>query len=516
MKFSLGIREQLTAGIVLTTLAGIGLVGVIAIKIVETHAVFSKVREAHKTARFAGLAMRTGDTQAEVARMKKFAVSALSESGVGVFRLTDGRGRVVLQEGVMPVRVGSKPQGRKLPARDGLEVRLIGGGFLSGPGTALYVSAPVGKTSKADGNLEFMVPLADIREDMSGVRRFLIFYALVDSVIIIGFGGYYLSRRIVRPVKELKEAATRIAGGALGERAGVEVDNEIGSLARSFNVMAERLESQIKTLERVNLELVSTQDELLRSKTLAAVGGLAAGLAHEIGNPLGAVTGYMELLKRGGLERDDFQEILKRATREIMRIDTLLKEFLVMSRPPQKPTVPVDVNNLIEDTLRTVAVREDFSGVDIKTDLADTLPHVPMEEGKLRQVFMNLLINAAQSMGDSPDEKVIEVRSRVSTEKTPAETAPRRRKDDPPGPPPGEEITRESVVVCISDRGAGISEDHADKVFEPFFTTKEVGRGTGLGLFVSRTIVKAYGGDVGFSTKEGEGSTFTVRLPAEG
>ena len=518
MRLTLGIREQLTAGIVLTTLAGIGLIGVLAINIVETNALNSKVKEAHKAANLAKLVLKGGATANEAARMRRLAASSLLGSGVRRFRLLDGRGRVVVQEGADPGWTVLGSAGKLLPTPGGLHVRLIGGGgWLSALGDALYVTTPVratGAAAGASGRLEFLVPLADIKEDMAGVRKFLVSYALVDSLIIIVFGGFYLSRAIVRPVRRLEETATRIAGGRLGERAAVDVDNEIGSLARSFNVMAERLEEQIMTLERMNLELVSAQDELLRSKTLAAVGGLAAGIAHEIGNPLGAVSGYMELLRAGGLDPGDEREVLEGALREVSRIDSMVKEFLEIARPPARPSSPVDVARVVDETVSVVKVREDFAGVEIRTDAAEALPPVAVEEGKLKQVFMNLLINAAHAVASRDGERVISVAASVETRPAAGAAAPRRRKDDPPAPAAGQ-AGLDFVVVRFTDTGPGISEKDAFKVFEPFFTTKGVGRGTGLGLFVSRSIVKAYGGEITFSTKPGEGCTFTVALPTK-
>jgi len=373
------------------------------------------------------------------------------------------------------------------------------------------VSADLHGKVPLDGRLDFTVSLADINAELRGVKKFLIAYILLDSAIIIGFGFFFLSGSIINPIRRLTEAASRIAGGSFGERVNIKSDNEIGVMAASFNKMAERIEEEIKTLERLNKELVSAQEEVLRASTLAAVGRLAAGIAHEIGNPLGAVGGYLQILERGSLDSADEKDIIERAGREVARIDAILREFLEFSRSGKKAIEPVDVNALLDESIKGLAGHRDFEGLAVQTNLADGLPPVMMNEGKLRQVFVNLLVNAAQAMGAVEGPRVIRVKT--ETRKVPVKDANlRRRKDDKPLRP-GETIHREYVFVSIKDRGMGISEEDARRIFEPFYTTKEVGKGTGLGLFVSKSILTTYGGEIEFESVLGKGSTFTVRLP---
>lgn len=509
MNLNLGIRAQLTAGIVLTTLAGIGLIGLLSIKIVENSAVYWKISEAWKLSRIVRASVARAPGGAYPAESLKFAEAALRSSGVPAYEVTDGTGRAVLKEGALPEEAG------ELVAYNDLSVRRIGGGWFEGPGRLLLVASPF----DGSGKMRFTVSLDDIRSDMAGVRKFLLFYAALDSAIIILLGVYFLSRSITTPLKKLEEAATRIAGGKLGERAEVAADNEVGSLALSFNVMAERLEAEIKSLERVNLELVSTQEELLRSSTLAAVGRLAAGIAHEIGNPLGAVRGYLDILSKGLPAGGEDKEMAERASKEVERIDSIVREFLNIARPSKKPSVPVDVNRVIEETVSAVALHRDFSGVRTRLSLADGLPAVAIDEGKLRQVFMNLLLNAAQSMEGAGEGAGVEgersVLVRTSAERR--SEAPRhgRRRDDPPVEG-ALQAEKEFVVIRFTDTGSGVSVEDAEKIFDPFYTTKDVGKGTGLGLFISQSIIKTYGGRISFERAGSTGSTFTVTLPSGG
>ncbi|MBI5467517.1 MAG: HAMP domain-containing protein [Deltaproteobacteria bacterium] len=505
MKFNLGIRAQLTAGIVLTTLAGIGLIGLLSIKIVENSAVYWKISEAGKILRIIRSSMQKSSQGAYSPESIRFAEEALRSAGVSDYVVTVPAGKAVLREGTLP-----DDPGEEVPYQD-LSVRRIGGGWFQGPGRLLLVSSSFDGAGDGGGSIRFTVSLSDIRADMAGVRKFLLFYALLDSAIIILLGVYFLSRSITGPLKKLEEAATRIAGGKLGERADVSVDNEVGSLAASFNVMAERLEAEIKSLERVNLELVGAQEELLRSGTLAAVGRLAAGIAHEIGNPLGAVHGYLDILSKGLPDREEEKDIIGRVSKEVSRIDSIVREFLDIARPPKKPSAPVDVNRLIGETVSALALHRDFSGVGTKLDLAGGLPEVAIDGGKLRQVFVNLLLNAAQSMSAVHSERTVSITT--STERRSEGVRLGRRRDDPPvkGRVP---VDREFVVIRFTDSGSGISVEDAEKIFDPFFTTKDVGKGTGLGLFISQSIIKTYGGGISFERGDGTGSTFTVILPS--
>lgn len=497
----LGIRTQLIAAITIMTVAGIGLIGLLSVKIVENSAVYWKVSQAEDLVKVVRASARPGGP----GWGSGFAALALRESGVAAYRITGQGGKVIASEGEFPPGTGER-----VYRSGGMEAYRYGGGLFGGPGEALRVMTPVDGLGAAPGRLEFTLGLSGIAEDMSAVRKFILLYALLDSLIIIGFGVYSLSRLIVKPLKELEGTATRIAGGKLYERASVGMENEIGSLAGSFNSMAERLEDEIRSLERVNLELTNTQEELLRSSTLAAVGTLAAGIAHEIGNPLGAVRGYMELISRGGLSKDDEAEIIRRASLEAGRIDSIVREFLEVARPARPAASTVDVNALLKETLAALSIRPEFEGVNASMELEPGLPPVAVDEGKLRQVFSNLLINAAQSMDGLPEKPVT---VRTALERTHTGVRARRRRGDQPVSGPYE---REKVVISIEDRGKGVAEEDRGRVFDPFFTTKEAGRGTGLGLFVSQSIIRAYGGEITLRPAEGAGTVFAVTLPAEG
>ncbi len=499
MKRSLGIRFQLIAGIVIITLAGIGLIGALSVVIIERTAFYWKVNEAERLAAFVRASSQP-ETE-DPSTGYRYAEMALRGSGAAEYAIVGPGGRVLAGE--LKTR---EPGGEVVYSGESVTIRRLGGGWLHGIGDALHVTAKL-KQDESDGYLTFILPFSGVREDLSEVRRFLFIYALLDTVVIVVFGAYSLSRYIVGPIRALDKAATRIAGGNLDERAEARVDNEVGSLAASFNTMAERLSSEIKSLERVNQELNTAQEELLRSSTLAVVGRLAAGIAHEVGNPLGAVNGYLDILARGGLSKDEERDILERTVKEVSRIDFIVREFLEISRPGSRPLGPVYMNSVVKETVTTLDAHKDFRGIDTAFVLKEGLPPVLIDERKLRQVFMNILMNAAHSFEATEGAKRVTIESGAETKAV----SRRRRKDDPRFSPGRE---RDFVFVRITDEGTGISEEAASRIFEPFYTTKGPGIGTGLGLFVSQSIIQTYGGEITLSSRAGAGSSFTISLPA--
>jgi signal transduction histidine kinase len=205
---------------------------------------------------------------------------------------------------------------------------------------------------------------------------------------------------------------------------------------------------------------------------------LAAGLAHELGNPLAAVRGYVEILSLGGVDGSD--ELVARCQAEVERMHDILRSLLDFARPETREVVDVDVPALLAEAARTVQLQAPFRGVEI-TVAVDGEPRLRGEPGKLHQVLVNLLLNAAEAGAR---------RIRLS-----AETG-----------------GGEARIACADD-GAGIAAENLPKLFEPFFTTRAPGQGTGLGLAVSHRILEQHGGRIDVTSRPGTGATFTLRFP---
>jgi signal transduction histidine kinase len=326
------------------------------------------------------------------------------------------------------------------------------------------------------------------------VHRFLALVALC-TVTTLGLASALLLRWVGRPVERLLGAADRVQAGSgelpplgpAGEdggpglaRAAVAFERTAGALASEQG----RLQEKVAELTRTNRELAVAREELLRAERLAAVGRLAAGIAHEIGNPLGAITGYAELAraKVTGAASTDLADYLARISAESQRIDLIVRDLLDFARPAQLELGPVVVAEALEAALRLARVQPRFRAVTVATELPAELPAARADARRLAQVFLNLLLNAADAMGG---EGEIRVTGRA---------------------------VGEGLEVAVADGGPGIAPEALPRLFEPFFTTKAPGEGSGLGLAVCHGILDSFGGAIR-AENGARGAVFTLSLP---
>jgi two-component system NtrC family sensor kinase len=366
--------------------------------------------------------------------------------------------------------------------------------------------------------------------------RLIILLVVLDGAVIVLFGSFLLSRIIVKPLKTLVRATEGIARGEYDQTILVGDGNEIGKLADSFNEMTHRLresqrdvEEYVRSLEIANQRLQQTQMELIRSEKLASIGRFAAGVAHEVGNPLGAILGYTSILQQGIQNQTEGLDYLGRIEVEIQRINKIIRELLDFSRPSPVEIREVDLNTVIEDCLSLLSYQRSFKNIQPSLQLRENIPPVQADESQIQQVFVNLIINAVDAM--SPDGGTLTLQTDdyiLQNTATEYNEGSRRRRDDPEqadyshlrrsqrtepllGPfPRGKRIVR----ARVTDTGCGIQAEDLEKIFDPFFTTKDPDRGTGLGLSVSMRILESFGGKIEVVSEVGKGSTFSVLLPA--
>jgi signal transduction histidine kinase len=342
---------------------------------------------------------------------------------------------------------------------------------------------------------EVRLHLRPAPEDGSGAGDLLLLYVSITGGAILLLAYVALTYLIVRPVSALTAAAERLA--AHGRHVDVPVRGaaEVARLAVSFNRMAaelraerQALEDRLRELERTTRELESAEDQVVRSERLASVGRLAAGVAHEIGNPLAAVLGMIELLRDEGLSDEERAEFLRRAQNETERINRIIRDLLDFSRRGRDSTAPderTDLAEVLDDVASLVAPQRDLGEVTIERRIAPDVPAVLGARDQLTQVLLNLLLNAADAIAGDGSILV--------------------------------EVTRgegERVVVSVTDTGPGIAPEVRDHLFEPFVTTKPAGEGTGLGLAVTHTIVERLGGSIRAESPPGGGARFVVTLRA--
>lgn len=363
-------------------------------------------------------------------------------------------------------------------------------------------------------------------------------YVLIILVLDVGifalFGNALITRRVLQPIDRLVAAAESIAQGELNARAPESEAREINRLAQALNNMAERLladqqklADNIRSLDATNLLLTEARNAMVQAEKMASAGRLGAGIAHEVGNPLGAIIGYLGLLKKHA--QGTHLDLIESAEREAHRIDRIVRGLLDYSRPRDAHTHALDVHKVIHDTIDLVSTQGKFNTVRLEVALADTTPEVLGDPYQLQQVLVNLLVNAADALEDVPEPHV-----RIATlvrKHRPARVLQARRKDDHPSidythrrrlhasprallADPGV-LGGDVVEIVIADNGPGIPEELVDQIFEPFVTTKEIGKGTGLGLAVCARLIEGMGGIIKADAGPvGDGATFRIVLPA--
>jgi two-component system NtrC family sensor kinase len=315
------------------------------------------------------------------------------------------------------------------------------------------------------------------------------------SVILLSIIAYFTTAKVVRPVRQLLFATEKVAGGNLSHRLPVQSQDEIGQLAASFNRMTEELQKATegyqmltRTLEDKVKEktekLKAAQDQLIQSEKLSSLGKLAAGIAHEINNPLTSILINSHLIAEKLKNDERLKENLGLITDETARCSTIVKGLLEFSRQTQPEKKLTDVNKVIEKTLLLLSSEALAHKVKIHKALDLTLPEIMIDGNKIEQVFTNVILNALEAMPTGGD---LFISSEIL-------------------------LKDQLVAVNFRDSGCGISQENIGKIFDPFFTTKEK-TGTGLGLSVSYGIVQQHGGRIEVQSEVRKGTTVTILLP---
>ncbi|MCB2183878.1 MAG: HAMP domain-containing protein [Desulfobulbaceae bacterium] len=328
-----------------------------------------------------------------------------------------------------------------------------------------------------DKTTSAMKEVADSKKILTGTLAF----AFLLSVFI----SLYFIKSITKPVAELLSATRKIKSGKLQYRIEEELQDEFGELAASFNEMAGSLKDQYKRLQE--------------TERLAVVGELAAGMAHEIKNPMAGIKVSMEVLSQDSPLDPEDKEVLHQVINEIDRITALLKGLLNYARPPKPKMISLDVNQALEATMKSAKyalntpkrkTMEQERQIEFVTDLSPDLSHIIADPAQLQQVFLNLILNAVDAVSSlSERQGLITIQTRQSEEGF--------------------------VQISITDNGKGIGRESLGKIFNPFFTTKP--QGTGLGLAITKRLIEQHNGGsiTATSNPDGHGVTFTISLPVE-
>jgi len=312
----------------------------------------------------------------------------------------------------------------------------------------------------------------DVKEAFAPLKKILnliIIIAIPMFSVIISV-SFLVSRRVARPIISISDAIKKVTSGDRKQRDSVFTDDELGEISRE--------------LRRIEHEMEDSYEQLLHSERLASVGRIAAGVVHEINNPLSVLSGKLQLLIENctdNIQLEEYEKLLHLSC----RIEKTVYGLLSFSRQKDMELNNVNINTVIEDSISLVERQMTTRGIKIVKKYGVRLPLVKISVSQMQQVFLNIIMNAFDSMVDNG---ILTICTKIS--------------DD-----------GENIHMVFEDTGSGVSSKDIDKIFEPFFTTKDPHKGTGLGLSISYGIVKNHKGEIKVESREGKGTIFTVSLP---
>jgi C4-dicarboxylate-specific signal transduction histidine kinase len=447
----LGLRAQIVLALSLVFLLAVWSLGFVTLQITRRSSEASLRRSERSLASAIAPLLETQSLE-----LAKLCESLRAHGGLAGMRVTHADGRVQLC-GVIPNERGS-------------EIALPRGGRV-----LLALTPSRDSTSAAYVNL-------------------LLFYMAITGLSVLLLAYVLLTYLIVRPISRLTRSVESLAAGAEHVSVKERGSAEATRLARTFNEMAlqlrakhDQLTSRLAELERTTQDLRNKEQQLIHGEKLASVGRLAAGVAHEIGNPLAAILGLLELLREGDLSATQSREFLQRVQRETERIHHIIRDLLDFARlSPQtgQGFETSDLRLVIDDAVNLVKPQKASKDIAIQVAIDPRTSDVLGPRHRLTQIVLNLLLNAVDAL---EGKGRIEVRAEPSADGA-------------------------GVSLFVMDSGPGIADEMKDKLFDPFTTTKPAGKGTGLGLAVTHAIVQGLGGSIAVNNREQGGACFEVRL----
>jgi two-component system, NtrC family, sensor kinase len=399
--------------------------------------------------------------------------------------------------------IAASPGQNGRPLFDGDVVRTLENGELSirivdrfaPKGPRLIATAPLRIAGRPVGVLKAVLPLENFHRGMKHAYNFIFLYLITSVAILIIFGLLLFTRYLVSPMQRLIRQTEDIAeenlnGLPLFLSGGNELQKlsaALKSLADNLKIERGRLVRQMQALEEKNVQLQHAQREIIQTEKLASVGRLAAGIAHEVGNPVGIILGYIHLLRSPEATDAERADYLNRLEHETERVKNTIGDLLDFAQPSSQDISHLQLGDIVADTCAMISCHKEFKDISIIQNLADDLPPIRGNERLLRQMLLNLALNAGDAMAASGGTLTI------TTALDPD------RKGD-------------GIRLTVADTGHGIAPEHREKIFDPFFTTRE--KGTGLGLANVHRIVEVMEGSITVASQAGKGTAFTIRFPA--
>lgn len=339
---------------------------------------------------------------------------------------------------------------------------------------ALDFGVPLSIGKKRWGTLKFGISLEKAEHEiLATVRRILV---LTAALLIAGFAAILLlSRRFISPITQLASTMEKARGDYLDLRVDVKGHDELAVLGDRFNSMIERI-------RQANEELKKTHEKLVQSEKLASIGILAAGVAHEINNPLGGIFNCLQMIRQNDGNPDLRTKYLDLAHEGLDRIENTVSKLLWMSRRAKHTPVDLNIRNSVDSVYSFLEYRMNKGRIAFRNEVPDDL-RLNFDVHDFQQMLLNLFINSIHAV---KERGAIEVRG--------------CREDS-------------AVRIEVIDNGCGIEPEHIGRIFDPFFTTKQTGEGTGLGLWLTYEIIRNYNGEISVESSPGGGSRFIMRFP---
>jgi len=429
--------------------------------------------------------------------------NCFSETGILCLQRQDGKSGTVQLFGSCPAEISLKNILNDASGGGQPETRFSGmtwnGFFLTKQ--YLLMAVPLQLNQKDQGSIALVRSLEQVSGPILKTRKIFFAYLIINILIFTTIGFTRLLKLVIKPIQRLAALADSrtdlsdtsfFSGESLGEF--TQLSLSLNRLLTRIDGDKQELRETVKSLKIANDELQRNRDEMLRTEKLASIGRLSAGLAHEIGNPLGIIQGYVDLLTDNSLSDEDRKTFCVRATKELSRINDLIRNLLDLSRSSVSASVEtVDLHEMLRDLLATLSVRKTSVPIEYQTDLSAADSEVTIYSDGLRQVFLNCILNGVDAIeeADNKHNGKISIATKNATTKQ----------------------DEHVISISIQDNGIGIKPENKDTVFDPFFTTKEVGKGTGLGLAVAHNIIKTAGGTITVSSEPGNGAAICITLP---
>lgn len=337
-----------------------------------------------------------------------------------------------------------------------------------------------GSKVKLNGVLAVDVSMAYAQKELNAYGKTMFSWAFGITAILAVSLSLFLTRLVSNPIQELIATMERAERG-LEARVEVKSSDDIGRLGEAFNSLLTKLERARRRVDRYHYE------QMKRADRLASIGEMAAGIAHEIKNPLAGIAGVIQVLKKDQAVGDQKRVVLDEVLSQVERMDKAVRNLLSFARPPEPKMTLVDINELINKLLDFLSPQFARNSISAERRLSPGLPWLTLDPDLMQQALINIALNAIQSM---PDGGKFTVETKALK---------------PEGENPG------SVSIVFVDTGKGISSENLSRIFSPFFTTRQ--QGTGLGLSITQRIIEQHGGEIGVMSSFGKGASFTIIFP---